>query len=98
VAKKTEIRKAANLCREPKGFKLVMVEWEDSARPISAWQWVDDYEIPKIVSCLSVGFLIAATDQAIAIAPNLGDIECDRTQASGIIRIPRSAVLEIRYL
>jgi len=35
----------------------MLVEWEDSARPIPAWQWVDDYEVPKTIRCLSVGYL-----------------------------------------
>jgi hypothetical protein len=73
-------------------FKLVQVEWEDSARPISAWQWIDDYELPNIVRCVSVGFLIANTKSAIALAPNLGDTQQERIQACGIIRIPRSAI------
>lgn len=79
-------------------YKLVLVEWEDSARPVSAWQWIDDYEIPRTVRCLSVGFLIAETAEALALAPNLGDTTCERVQASGIIRIPRSAVRKMRKL
>ena len=74
------------------GYKLVLVKWEDSARPISAWQWVDEYQIPAVVECVSVGYLISETKTALAIAPNLGDVMCERVQASGIIRIPRSAV------
>lgn len=59
---------------------------------------VDDYQMSETVPCVSVGFLIADTKSAIAIAPNLGDVGRDRTQASGIIRIPRSAVRSIRRL
>ena len=79
-------------------YRLVMVEWEDSARPIGAWQWVDDYALPDIVRCISVGYLIAETKSALALAPNLGDVERERTQASGIIRLPRSAVLRVADL
>jgi hypothetical protein len=75
--------------------RLVLVLWDDSSQPISQWQWVDDYSCPEIVECASVGFLIAETEQAIALAPNLGDIRQDRRQASGIFRIPRSAVRKI---
>jgi hypothetical protein len=70
-------------------YRLVLVEWEDSARPIGAWQWIEDYQIPEIVGCISVGYLIAETKRAIALAPNLGDIGRERVQA---IRIPHSAV------
>lgn len=73
-------------------YNLILVEWEDSARPISSWQWIDEYVVPQIVKCLSVGFLIAETNEALALAPNLGDVTCERKQAAGIIRIPRSAV------
>ena len=76
-------------------YRLVLVKWEDSARPISAWQWIDEYQIPEIVECISVGYLIAETDKALAIAPNLGDITRTRLQASGIIRVPKSAVRAI---
>jgi hypothetical protein len=76
-------------------FRLVRVEWEDSIRPVSAWQWIDEYEAPQTVRCVSVGFLIARTKAAIALAPNLGDMLQERVQASGIIRIPRSAVRKL---
>ena len=76
-------------------FRLVRVEGEDSARPISEWQWVDEYQLPKIVRCVSVGYLIAEDADAIAVAPNVGDITNVRIQASGIIRVPRSAVRRI---
>lgn len=79
-------------------YRLVQVEWEDSARPIGAWQWVDEYELPEIVPCISVGFLIAETKKAIALAPNLGDVGRERVQASGILRIPRSAVRRVTSL
>jgi|GEM_PF-4167518 hypothetical protein len=54
--------------------------------------------MPEVVACVSVGYLIADTKRAIALAPNLGDIEREQIQASGIIRIPRSAVRQLSYL
>ena len=79
-------------------FKLVRVHWEDSARPIGQWQWVDAYEMPDVVECVSVGYLIADTKKAVALAPNLGDVGHDRQQASGIIRIPRRSILRMDVL
>lgn len=79
-------------------YQIVVVEWEDSARPIPAWQWVDAYELPQVIRCVSVGYLIAETDEALALAPNLGDVGRERVQASGIIRLPRSAVRKISQL
>lgn len=47
-------------------FRLVLVTWEDSARPIGAWQWLDEYNIPQIVRCVSVGLLDAETNSALS--------------------------------
>jgi hypothetical protein len=79
-------------------FPLVLIEWEDSAQPRPAWEWVDNYELENAISCVSVGYLVAQSPNALAIAPNLGDRECPRAQASGIFRIPRSAVRRIREI
>ena len=76
----------------------MLVEWEDSARPISAWQWVEDYELPKTIRCRSVGYLIAETKDAIALAPNLGDTDQPKAQACGIIRIPQRAIIKSKRL
>lgn len=79
-------------------YKLVLIEWEDSAQPVSVWQWVDAYEIPKTVQCISVGYLIGQNKTALAVAPNLGDLTNERIQASGIIRVPRSSVIRLLEL
>lgn len=79
-------------------YRLVAVEWEDSQRPLAPWQWLDEYRLPDAVTCISVGFLIAQTKNALAIASNLGDLEQDRAQGCGIIRIPASAVRRIADL
>ena len=74
---------------------MVIVEWEDSTQPIASWEWIDNYTSPTTMRCLSVGYVIGETKDALALAPNLGDFEYDRVQAGGIIRIPRSAVRRI---
>ena len=79
-------------------YRLVAVAWEDSQRPLSPWQWLDEYQLPDAVRCISVGFLIADNAHALALAANLGDVEQQRAQGCGIIRIPRSAVLRIADL
>lgn len=87
-----------SLARPETSYRLILVEWEDSARPIPAWQWADEYQVPETVTCISVGYLIAETDGALAVAPNLGDLGRERVQASGIIRIPRTSVRSITNL
>lgn len=79
-------------------FSLVVVEWEDSAQPRPAWEWVDDYVPDAAIACVSVGYLVIDRDDVICLAPNLGDIEHKRCQASGIMRIPRSAVRRIHVI
>jgi hypothetical protein len=79
-------------------YRLVAIEWEDSQRPLPAWQWLDEFTLPDAVRCLSVGFLVAESESAVALAANLGDVEQDRAQGCGIIRIPRSAVLRMADL
>jgi len=74
------------------------VEWEDSQLPLPSWQWIDEYQLPNAARCISVGFLIAEQTGAIALAANLGDVDQQRAQGCGIIRIPRSAVLRIADL
>lgn len=76
-------------------YRLVLIEWEDSARPISSWEWIENYDVPEVLPCVSVGYLIADTDHALALAPNIGDIGREHLQASGILRLPRSAVRRV---
>jgi hypothetical protein len=79
-------------------YRLVAVEWEDSQRPLPEWQWLDEYQLPAVVRCVSVGFLIAERDGALALAASLGDLEQKRAQGCGIIRIPRGAIVRIADL
>jgi hypothetical protein len=76
-------------------YRLVAVEREDSQRALTSWQSVDEFSLPDAVTCLSVGFLIVETKSAVALAPNLGDLEQARSQACGVIRIPSSAIKHI---
>ena len=63
--------------------RLVLVEWEDSRRPLAAWGWLDEYVFPDAVQCISVGFLIAESKNSIALAPNLGDTNQPRASVRG---------------
>jgi len=76
-------------------FRLVRVTWRDSRQPVSRWQWIDDYENPNAVECVSVGWLISETKDGVAVAPNLGDVSGERMQISGVIEIPKSAIRRI---
>lgn len=77
---------------------LVLIEWEDSAQPVAAWQYLDDLGPPEIVHCQSVGFLVYDGDDVKALVPNVGDMGCEHAQASGLMRIPTRCVTRIRKL
>ncbi len=71
----------------------ILVEWTDSAQPIAAWMFLENKPGLEIVECVSVGWPVGETDEVLMLAPNLGDIESGGSaQASGFIRIPKSAV------
>ena len=70
-----------------------LVGWTDSAQPISAWMFLEKKPRLEIIQCVSVGWVVGETDEVLMLAPNLGDIESGGSgQASGFIRIPKSAV------
>ena len=75
---------------------LVLIEWEDSARPIPEWLHLSDYTPSAAVKCASVGWLIQDDEMTKALAPNMGEIEsASQIQACGIIRIPARAITRI---
>ncbi len=80
-------------------YRLVLVEWEDSARPAPEWRFVSDIPTPTAVRCNSVGWLIHDGADVKALAPNMGDIDSDdAAQACGVIKIPSRCVVRITPL
>lgn len=80
-------------------MKLVQVEWEDSAQPVSGWHYLEDAPPLESVVCKSVGWIIADNDRVIMLAPNLGDYKSgDGAQGSGFMRIPKRAVTMVSEL
>ena len=78
---------------------LVLVEWEDSAQPISGWRYLSDLNDFQAVRCVSVGWLIHDGEDVKALAPNMGEINStERVQASGIIRIPTRCITAVKHL
>ncbi|MEJ1358330.1 MAG: hypothetical protein RPU60_17425 [Candidatus Sedimenticola sp. (ex Thyasira tokunagai)] len=78
---------------------LVLIEWVDSAQPISQWQYLSDYRYLKPVKCVSVGFLIHDGKKVKGLAPNMGDVDRSKTiQASGTIHIPTCCIKKITKL
>jgi hypothetical protein len=79
------------------GFPLVMIEWVDSAQPISSWQWIDEMPEPSLTICRSVGWLVYDGEDVKSVAPNLS-VSDDNAQVSGVIRIPTRCIIRIAQL
>lgn len=77
---------------------LVLIEWEDSEQPMSAWARLADYEPAAPMRICSVGWLIQDDPDMKALAPNVGGIDANTAQASGIVRIPARCVVSIQKL
>lgn len=78
--------------------RLVLVEWEDSTQPTSAWEMRRDVK-PVVVKIASVGWLIKDGKRIKTLAPNVGGV--DRkvvAQCSGVINIPSGCVIAIHDL
>lgn len=79
--------------RRKQRYPLVLVEWDDSARPNPAWVHVTDLPKPKVIGCLSVGWVIQETRRVLVLAPNIGDAHSKGNgQVCGYIRIPVAAI------
>lgn len=72
---------------------LVMIEWEDSAHPTSKWAYLQNFEPPKAINCISVGWLIH-DGEVKAVAQNMGNLtDADSAQISGVIHIPARCII-----
>ncbi len=78
--------------------RLVIVTWKDSRQPTAAWRFLSAIEPPCPVQCMTAGWLIAETPDAIAIATSLGDVQDDDVQANGVTQIVRSCISRITDL
>lgn len=78
---------------------LVIIEWEDSAQPLPAWQHLSDLSLPGVIKCASVGWLVKDGKKVKVLAPNMGGIDSpENIQASGFMQIPTRCVVSIKRL
>lgn len=68
--------------------RLVLIEWDDATQPTSEWTEVDHIDDGPAV-CQSVGWVLKKGARTIVLAANQTN---DPPQASGVIRIPTSAI------
>ena len=77
--------------------KLVLIQWEDSASPMSgSWQDADQI-INKPVTVTSVGYVMKEGKRAVTVASHLAG---ERTLhcVNGLMTIPKSCILKRKEL
>jgi len=78
---------------------LVIIRWQDSAQPISAWKYLSDLPRTQPIECATVGWLLKDNDDVKVICQSVGDLHNpNNAQASGIMTIPARCVISIERL
>ena len=75
--------------------KIVLIKWEDSRVPRNNWEWITEDLAPKCTSCISVGFIVSESDNAILLSPSLGHEEDGDRQMIGAITLAKRQIIEI---
>jgi hypothetical protein len=82
-----------------KDCPLVIIRWQDSAQPLSSWQYLSALPRTRPIECATVGWLLKDDDDIKVICQSVGDLENPKNaQASGIMTIPARCVLSIEKL
>ncbi len=76
------------------GYRLVLVEWEDSHGVSANWEYVSNCD-PYVLVCKSVGWLIHEDDKCKVVVPHLTASDKAREQGCGDMTIPAACVLRI---
>jgi hypothetical protein len=79
------------------GKVALLIEWADSRQPTNKWALLDNVAQHGFCRCYSVGFLIQEDKDVVVLAANVADVE-EEAQATGVIVIPRVAVLKCTTL
>jgi len=74
-------------------MKLIFIKWIDSKNGPEGWEFLEEIESLKPVTCYSVGFLLDDTKDYKTIAPTIGG-----GQVLGRITIPSCAIKKIKIL
>ena len=75
-----------------------MVKWVDSVHPKSSWSWLDDDELPGVVVCYSAAWLVDESEDEIRITLSQSVNDNGYCQISGVMAIPRPAVVSLKHL
>ncbi len=74
-------------------MKLILIEWLDSKAGPEGWEYLEDIEKIKPISCKSVGFVIDEENTYKTIAPTIGG-----GQVLGRITIPACSITNFQII
>ena len=82
--------------------KLAIIEWVDSYSVYEGWDFIKELSDPKIVKCLSVGWILKETEDCILLMPHISDTNDKETLGAGRggLTIPKISITnrkEIEY-
>jgi hypothetical protein len=78
---------------------LVLIRWQDSRQPTSAWRFLSDVGEPSAVECATVGWLLKDNRDVKVVCQSVGDLDDpENAQASGVMTIPARCVISIERL
>ena len=77
---------------------LVMLAWVGSVQPQSRWEMLANVGHPNGVKCVSVGWLVSDQKDRKSLAPNMGAVDSESLQVSGVITIPAQCITKITRL
>lgn len=76
----------------------VRITWDDSSHHPQGWEFVDAID-PCVTRCETLGFIVAENASSVVVAGSVGrDGSGKITQASGMITIPRCAIVHEEFL
>ena len=82
-----------------KNCPLVIIRWQDSAQPVSSWQYLSALPRTRPIECATVGWLLTDDEDIKVICQSVGDLDNPKNaQASGIMTIPARCVISIEIL
>lgn len=74
-------------------IKIIKVTWLDSKIGGTGWEYTEDIEPSKPVTCFSVGYVHEETEDNLVIVSTMGD-----EQVVGRIIIPQCSIIYKKYL
>ena len=78
--------------------KLVKITWLDSKQPIASWFFTNDSDSAAPAVCVSVGWVVYETKEAVLLCQSLADQGSDAEQANGALTIPKCCIIKKRIL